>query len=183
MKIFFPLVTAFLFIAFCSSAQVRVQNLLCENMVNPIGLGILNPRFSWQLVSDKRNTVQTAYEIIVSSTAGKNGKQPLWRSGKIVSQQSVYVPYSGTVLQANRTYYWQVRVWDNSGKASSWTEPAFWQTGFLQESDWKAKWIESTDPADSITAPALLFRKQFNAAGKYNQPQHILLHMECTRLS
>ena len=166
MKKIFFLVTTFLFITFCSSAQVRVQNLLCENMVNPIGLGILNPRFSWQLVSDKRNTVQTAYEIIVSNTDGKNGKQPVWSSGKIASQQSVYVPYSGSALQSNHTYYWQVRVWDNSGKTSSWSEPAFWQTGFLQESDWKAKWIESTDPADSINAPALLFRKQFNAAKK-----------------
>jgi alpha-L-rhamnosidase len=166
MKKIVFLVTTFLFITFSSSAQVRVQNLLCENMVNPIGLGILNPRFSWQLVSDKRNIVQTAYEVIVSITAGKNEKKPVWNSGKIVSQQSVYIPYSGSALQSNHTYSWTVRVWDNAGKTSSWSEPAFWQTGFLQVSDWKAKWIESTDPADSITAPALLFRKQFNATRK-----------------
>src|SRR6266705_61806 len=98
----FILVTGFLFITFCSSAQVRIQNLLCENKVNPIGLGILNPRFSWQLVSDKRNTAQTAYEIIVSNIAGKNGKS-VWSSGKIASQQSVYVPYSGSALQPNHT--------------------------------------------------------------------------------
>ncbi|MEP6952347.1 MAG: glycoside hydrolase family 78 protein [Ginsengibacter sp.] len=156
---------AFLFISFCSLAQVHVQNLLCENLSNPIGLGISNPRFSWQLFSDKRNTVQTAYEITVNNTSDKKGK-PVWSSGKIASQQSVYVPYSGSALQSNHTYYWQVRVWDNSGKTSSWSETAFWQTGILQESDWKARWIESTDPADSTTAPALLFRKQFNASKK-----------------
>lgn len=165
MRKIFILVTAFLWITSCAPAQVQVKNLLCENMVNPIGLGLLNPRFSWQLASDKRHTVQTAYEIIVNNTAGKDGKQPVWSSGKIVSQQSVYVPYQGSALLYNHTYYWKVRVWDNSGKTSSWSEPAFWQIG-LHESDWKAKWIESTDPADSITAPALLFRKQFNAAKK-----------------
>jgi alpha-L-rhamnosidase len=116
MKKFFFLVTTSLFFTFCSSAQVRVQNLLCENMVNPIGLDILNPRFSWQLITDKRNTLQTGYEIIVSITAGKNVKHSVWSSGKTISQQSVYVPYAGSALQPNHTYYWQVRVWDNSGK-------------------------------------------------------------------
>src|SRR6266487_5668393 len=112
MKKILFLVTTFLFITFCSSAQVRVQNLLCENMLNPIGLDILNPGFSWQLITDKRNTVQTGYEIIVSITSGKNVKQSVWSSGKTVSQQSVYVPYSGNGLQPNHKYYWQVRVWD-----------------------------------------------------------------------
>ena len=163
-RYFFP-VTILLIIALGASSQVRVQHLLCENRVNPIGLDITNPRFSWQLVSGKRNTIQTAYEITVNNAAGKN-RQPIWSSGKIVSQQSVYIPYSGGTLQPNHTYYWQVRVWDNSGKTSSWSETALWQTGFFKESDWKAKWIESTDPSDSINAPALLFRKQFNAAKK-----------------
>src|SRR6266496_4183954 len=121
MKNFFSLVTVFLFIAFNSPAQVRIQNLLCENMVNPVGLDILAPRFSWQLVAGKRNTVQTAYEIIVSSIAGKNEKKPVWSSGKVVSQQSVYIPYSGSSLESNHTYNWKVRVWDNFGKASSWS--------------------------------------------------------------
>jgi len=40
------------------------------------------------------------------------------------------------------------------------------KNGFKSTSDWKAKWIESTSPADSITAPALLFRKQFHAGKK-----------------
>jgi alpha-L-rhamnosidase len=51
-----------------SIAQVRVQNLLTENLSNPIGLDIKQPRFSWQLVSDRRNVMQTAYEIKVTSS-------------------------------------------------------------------------------------------------------------------
>jgi alpha-L-rhamnosidase len=34
-----------------------------------------------------------------------------------------------------------VRVWDKNGKASSWSEPAFWRMGILAASEWKAKWI------------------------------------------
>lgn len=99
------LVTTFLFISFSPFAQLRVQNLLCENLSNPLGLGILHPRFSWQLISDRRNTLQTAYEVTVSNTTGKSVK-PLWSSGKVVSPQSVYVPYSGSALEPNHTYYW-----------------------------------------------------------------------------
>ncbi len=33
--------------------------------------------------------------------------------------------------------------------------------GLLQKDDWKAKWIESGSPADSVNGPALLFRKRF----------------------
>ena len=163
MRKSFILATTFLFIALYSFAEVQIQNLRCENLVNPIGLDIAQPRFSWQLVADKRNTFQTAYEIIIrNSENSKDKKSIVWSSGKVNSPQSVYVPYAGSALQPNQKYYWQVRVWDNSGKATSWSQPASWQMGLLQAADWKAKWIESTDPADSIFAPALLFRKQFN---------------------
>ena len=48
-----------------ANAQVKLQNLLTENLSNPIGLDISTPRFSWQLVSDQRNVSQTAYQIKV----------------------------------------------------------------------------------------------------------------------
>ena len=58
-------------------AQVKLQNLLTENLTNPIGIDVQQPRFSWQLVSDQRNVSQTGYEIIVSGTKGS-----IWKSGK-----------------------------------------------------------------------------------------------------
>ena len=50
-----------------ATGQVTVQNPLCENLSNPIGLDIRQPRFSWQLISDKRNVMQSAYEIRVGN--------------------------------------------------------------------------------------------------------------------
>src|SRR6187549_3342419 len=93
------------FIVTVTNAQVKVQHLLCENLTNPIGLDVQQPRFSWQLVSDQRNVSQTAYEIIVSS-----GKGTVWKSGKIMSDRSVHVPYAGAALQSGKKYTWQVRV-------------------------------------------------------------------------
>ncbi|HMK16760.1 MAG TPA: family 78 glycoside hydrolase catalytic domain [Chitinophagaceae bacterium] len=143
------------------SAQVKVINLLTENQTNPIGLDVQQPRFSWQLVSEQRNISQTAYEITINASKGT-----AWKSGKITSSQSVQVPYAGTALQPGKKYTWQVRVWDNNGKTSAWSEPASFQTAFLNSNDWKAKWIEADLTEDSINRPAQYFRKQFSSTKK-----------------
>ena len=160
-KIFFVLIISFLAIE--GSAQVAVINLRLENRINPVGMDVPTPRFSWQLISGKKNLMQTAYEIRVTN---KSGKSIVWNSGKQATDQSVYVPYSGRPLQSAMTYYWQVRVWDNKGNTSVWSDQAFWQMGLLQKEDWKAKWIESGSPADSVNGPTLLFRKPFRIKKK-----------------
>jgi alpha-L-rhamnosidase len=136
-------------------AQVKIQHLLTENLTNPIGLDVPQPRFSWQLASDKRNVVQTAYELKVSADKGL-----VWNSGKVSSNQSVQVPYAGATLETDKKYTWELRVWDNNGKPSPWSEPAFFQTALLNTSDWKAKWIEAGFEEDA-SRPAILFRNQF----------------------
>ncbi len=76
------------------------------------------------------------------------------------------MPYAGTALQSGKKYTWQVRVWDNNGKASAWSEPAFFQIAMMSPTDWKAKWIEAGFVEDSINRPAQYFRKQFSATKK-----------------
>jgi len=161
-KIFGLLFICTLIMNLCYS-QVYVKNLRCENLVNPVGLDILNPRFSWQLISDLRNLEQTAYEIRVGYKSGKGDQLGGW---KVMSSQSVFVPYTNKALESGTAYYWQVRVWDNKGRVSGWSEKAYWQMGLLQASDWKAKWIESTSDADTVNGPALLFRKEFSSEKK-----------------
>src|SRR5688572_31734827 len=129
-----------LFFAIAASAQVTVKNVLCEYLQNPIGIDIAQPRFSWQLQSDRRNVQQTAYELVINNTAAV-GRNAIWNSGKVNSSQSVHVRYAGPALQSGKRYFWQVRVWDNTGKVSAWSEPAYWEMGLRQESDWKGKWI------------------------------------------
>ena len=69
-------------------------------------------------------------------------------------------------MQTGQRYYWQVQVWDNQGRNSAWNEPAYWEMGLLQPSDWKARWITPNvqeDPAKSNPAPML--RRVFDAKG------------------
>ncbi len=145
-------------------AQVQVQNLTTENLINPIGLDITQPRFSWQLVSTKRNVMQTAYELKVATNPAIKGKDT-WTTGKINSDQSVLIPYAGTPLKSGTRYYWQVRVWDNQGNASAWSTPAWWQAALLDSSDWKASWITAGFDEDAQRASPL-FRKEFHNGKK-----------------
>ena len=140
-------------------AQVKVDGLLCENRTNPLGMDITHPRFSWKIVADKRNAMQTAYRIEVSERESFGGQ--VWDSGKVPSDSSVFITYKGRPLQSGKKYFWRVRVWDNTGKASAWSSAAWWQTALFNESDWKAKWITPGYAEDTITRPSPLMRKQF----------------------
>lgn len=166
MKKFIFLLLSFQCILLSVSAQVKVGHLRTENLTNPIGLDVLQPYFSWQLISDQRNTMQSAYEIRVGTVPAALVKgEGIWKSGKITSDQSIHVPYKGAALVSGKKYYWQVRVWDNNGKASAWSTVAFWQMGLLQAADWKAQWIEPGYKEDSVFA-APLMRKEFNSGKK-----------------
>jgi alpha-L-rhamnosidase len=156
---------AFLFVVSVGFSQSTLKNPLTENQKNPLGVDVA-PRFSWQLISEKRNVTQTAYEIRVSDAMATLSKANVWSSGKVNSDQSLYVPYGGKPLQSGKKYFWQVRVWDNTGKASVWTEASFWQMGLLNTSDWKAKWIQPGYKEDTINQPSPYFRKTFSTAKK-----------------
>ncbi|MFI5195233.1 MAG: alpha-L-rhamnosidase N-terminal domain-containing protein, partial [Chitinophagales bacterium] len=162
-------IPALLLILFTSSvqAQVTVNNLLCENRENPLGVDVPAPRFNWALQSDRRGVTQSAYEIRVAPSATDLNKERnlVWNSGKINTAASVHVRYAGAALAPGKSYYWQVRIWDELGKASSWSKPAFWQTGLLDNANWKAKWIAEAT-ADTISGPSPLFRRAFNSPKK-----------------
>ena len=141
-------------------AQIKVENLLTENLVNPIGIDELQPNLSWQLSSEKYNVMQSGYELRVADNEGNLKSQPLWYSGKINSDQSIHVSYKGKALISGKRYFWQVRVWDNKGNVSAWSKTAFWQMGLLNETDWKAAWISPGFEEDNLR-PSPLFRKEF----------------------
>lgn len=150
-----------LLLVITSRAQVKLAQLLCENRPDPVGLDVAQPRFSWQLQSDARNVTQSAYEIKVTT-----GKTTVWSTHKVLSSQSVMVPYEGSALASAKKYQWQVRVWDQTGKVSAWSSPASFVTGLFQKEDWKANWIEADFTEDSINRPAQYFRKLFIASKK-----------------
>src|SRR5690348_2414771 len=73
-----------------------VSELRCENLENPSGIDSTQPRLSWILHSSGRDQLQTAYQVLVASSAKQldadNGD--LWDSGKTSSDQSIQIPYA-----------------------------------------------------------------------------------------
>jgi alpha-L-rhamnosidase len=152
------------------SGGVEVKQLRCEYRVNPLGIDIVKPRLSWIIESSQRGQLQSAYQILVSESREKLGKNQgeLWDSGRIVSDQSNQVVYQGKPLKSRMRCYWKLRVWDKEGKVSPWSKPAMWTVGLLEPEDWQAKWIgydagydKPKDPNALILPPPPCFRRTF----------------------
>ncbi len=117
--------------------------LRCENIDNPTVVDVLRPRLSWVNKTTANGQVQTFYEIEVASSKEllTKGKTDLWKSGKVESEQSVYIPYAGVPLKSGMDCWWRVRVWDKCGVVSEWSEVAYWGMGILSPEEWQAEWI------------------------------------------
>jgi alpha-L-rhamnosidase len=152
-----------------ASSPLQPGRLTCEYIENPLGIDSRSPRLSWTLVSGERNQSQSAYELIVSDNEKDilQGRGAAWSTGKINSSQTIHIAYAGTALQSFTRYYWSVRVYDRSGQASAWSEPAWFETAMLQSSDWKAQWIDDgskqpdKDEDHYKDDPMPVFRKTF----------------------
>ncbi|MDQ7991727.1 MAG: family 78 glycoside hydrolase catalytic domain, partial [Propionicimonas sp.] len=125
-----------------------VAGLRTNSLVDPIGIDGAAPRLGWQLSATGRGSTQTAYQIRVASTDARLDSPDVWDSGKVASPESVEVAYGGPALTSQTSYAWQVRVWDQADRASSWSATASFETGLLDPSEWQASWIGA--PATSI---------------------------------
>lgn len=137
-----------------ATAGLRPVDLRCEYAVNPIGIGVVQPRFYWTLESARRSQRQTAYQVLVASSEAKlkSNHGDLWDSGKVSSDQSIHIAYAGTPLHSRQRAHWKVKVWDRDGKESS-SAPAFFEMGLLQATDWTAKWITIKPANDEDRLP------------------------------
>lgn len=106
----------------------------------PLGIAADDISFGWALASEDRGVTQSAWQIRVGSAAEGDD---VWNPGSIRSDQQVDIRLPENVKLAPSTrYFWQVRTWDGDGGESAWSEPAWFETGLLSESDWKgAEWI------------------------------------------
>jgi alpha-L-rhamnosidase len=158
----FTLTIAFVLLSGALLAQdLIVKELTVEHKKNPIGIDNQKPKFSWKLSGTGTGIMQTAYSIRISADEKFPASKNVWQVEKVNSDQSVLISYGGNELKSSQRYYWQVKVWDNKGRVSKWSETAFFETGLLNASEWKAKWIEME--GDTLRySPAPHFRKEFS---------------------
>ena len=135
---------------------------ISEGFTNPIGFYDKQPTFSWKLPNGTQS--QSSYSIVVASSPELlPNKADLWQSGKVQSDQTIFVKYGGGAFASKQKAYWEVKFWDENGKESQWSEMAHFELGLLNNSDWSGKWISL--PSDQLTEKdrhkQMLFRPQY----------------------
>lgn len=164
--------------ASATRSAVVVSGLTAEYARNPLGIDASQPLLTWTLESSQRAQVQSGYRLQVASGSDRlaGGRPDVWDSGWVESSQSVNVSYAGPSLRSGARYFWRVQVADGAGVRSEWSDPAWWEMGLLDESDWTAEWIgmperpdnpagaswiwyPDGDPATSVPAGTRYFRR------------------------
>ena len=122
---------------------MQITDLRCDGRNQPIGTGG-EVRLSWRLVDLRRGAGQSSARVLVGA-----GSDPLSDPGSLVwdsgptSTEEPAMDYAGPKLSSRTQYVWRVEVGDERGEATGWSDPAIFETGVLDTSEWRAGWIGS----------------------------------------
>ena len=162
----FVLPLLFFFIIVQSAVGSELTGFRVCRMTEPAGI-TRTAQFSWQMTSKKPNVMQTAYRLRVATSKDdlKMGRNLLWDSDRINSDESVAVPYQGRRLPYEKCIFWQVEVWLSTGEHLVSPVQSF-LTGLKQFRP-EAQWIGEASPNPSQSGendydlPARYLRRAF----------------------
>lgn len=137
--------------------MLTIQKLTTEYQVNPLGIDVAKPRFSWVLASENQNVLQTSYHVRVLQ-----GENTVWDSGEMLSENSVHIEYGGSALEPRTSYDLIVAVRDNRGERTE--ARGRFETGLMDYTVMPGVWI--THPWADDLEPCPVFFTEFASAGK-----------------
>ncbi len=124
--------------------------LRCAHQVGPLGVAPDRVRLSWRLEGTGTGRAQRAYQVMVTDGSGAVA----WDSGRVESVATADIAYAGIRLTAGGRYSWKVRVWDETGSASGWSDPARFEVELDRTSGWHASWIGPSRVREGVTPPS-----------------------------
>ena len=85
------------------AAPCRAVGLVCEYLVDPLGLETKTPRLSWHLEDTRLGACQTAFRIVAASSAENLavGRYDLWDTGRVESSETLDITWGA--VPARRT--------------------------------------------------------------------------------
>ena len=121
-----------------------ISKMLCELLENPLSVDRKTPQLGWMFspTQTEIGKFQTAYHLLVASTPEilSQNQGDLWDTGKIESDQSIFIKYRGKELLSRHQYFWKVKFWDEQKLESEWSQMATWTMGIFPE-NWNGQWI------------------------------------------
>ncbi|MBG0850757.1 family 78 glycoside hydrolase catalytic domain [Streptomyces spinoverrucosus] len=157
-----------------ASDRSSVTGLTVEHRTDPLGVDAETPRFGWRMASAARGRQQSAYRILVATSAERlrRGRADVWDSGRVTSPDSVAVRYAGDPLRRSTRYFWTVRVWDERDRRVADAPTARFETGLKSTdgiSGWDgARWITMAGKRPN-TPGAPLLRRQAALRGRVRE--------------
>lgn len=132
---------------------MKAIDLKTEYLNNPLGVDFQKPKFTWTCEGGIK---QSAYRI-VAVTDGKT----VWDSGKVETNfMRAEYPHK---LKSRQRVEWTVTLWDEADQKGE-SASAYFETGLLSASDWKAKWIAGNYRVNKKKRyPVDCFKKDFVA--------------------
>lgn len=124
------------------------------------------PAVSWKIRSASDAWKQNAYEILFTSGDEENSQT----TGKIVSDESIFLAWPFQPLKSRQQGVLKVRVWDQNNAVSPWSEPVQVEAPLFEPADWKGVFIRPGWTEDtSIPQPGPLLRKEFSLSKTVRQ--------------
>ncbi|KAF9880833.1 bacterial alpha-l-rhamnosidase domain protein [Colletotrichum karsti] len=154
----------------CKMATVTDVQFEHYRRPNAIGIHETRPRISWKFTNASTEYQQQAHEVELSHwTTGKTGLQVT--AVKSISRTHILVPWPfEKPLQSRQRLSIRVRVWDDEGQLTAWSEPSYLEVGLLDRQDWQCERIAAPwGPGTSAPEPEQLFRKEFALHGSVIQ--------------
>lgn len=143
-----------------SKQNASPARLMCNLLPSPIGVDARELRLSWEVPELGPATIQSAYQVQIHAFA--RGKTR-WDSKRQLSSHSTAVRVPPDVLAPDQAYSWRVRVWDERGKRSNWSDPQLLVTA--PESQWDAQPIWCRKHGSDDLADWMFARCDFRVSG------------------
>ena len=110
-----------------------------EAVAHVLGLGTADPRLSWIITDAAPAFQQTAYEVEVTRSEGRE-------VFLVESKEQVLVPWPGDPLASRESFAVRVRVSDGESWGP-WSPPATGEIGLLVPEDWAAVFVSPVEIA------------------------------------
>ncbi len=130
-------------------------DLKCDLRTDPMAVDRPDPLLSWRLEGDRRGLAQRAYQVQAASSRARLDEPDHWDSGWVEDARSTAIPYAGRPAAPRQALHWRVRIRDEQGNITSWSEPAIFWGGLREDQDWLgATWISCTREFQPQMAPS-----------------------------
>ena len=123
------------------------------------------PRFSWVATSDKKNVIQTAYQLQLAKDEAF--EDIVFDSGVVKTDASAQIEILDTKIEELQYYYARVKIW-NSEEESAWSETATLLIAKASKK-WQGSFITAEKQEDSASAKSTYVKQTYKLAKKVKE--------------